>query len=246
MSPMVWEALWRERGQLPIKDWKKPFGQNTYPLEEIQLSTLSGYAYRFLLIIPVLFRGKRVFSREDEWELRRLLTKDFGGCSYTHGVTHPLFQGTYVNVEGNIIENENALYVVYARQTAQTERYFRELQQRLQEYSGEEKILIEMQPVVLLWYQRNVPTLRPTPYNQTDMDLQQKVIQIINEELGEHIEGIRFTGPFEEEDLDVIITLKTEPRDFNERDRCLFWRLDETGYDVGFALIKILPPQKSI
>jgi len=67
------------------------------------------------------------------------------------------------------------------------------------------------------------------------MDLCEKVIQIINEEFGEHIEGIRFTGPFEEEDLDVIITLKTEPQDFDERDRHLFWQLDETGYDVGFA-----------
>ena len=67
------------------------------------------------------------------------------------------------------------------------------------------------------------------------MDLHEKVIQIINEEFGERIESIRFTGPFEEEDLDVIITLKTEPQDFDERDRRLFWRLDETGYDVGFA-----------
>jgi len=66
------------------------------------------------------------------------------------------------------------------------------------------------------------------------MDLREKVMQIINEEFGEHIEGTRFTGPFEEEDLDVIITLKTEPQDFEERDRRLFWRLDETGYDVGF------------
>ena len=67
------------------------------------------------------------------------------------------------------------------------------------------------------------------------MDLREKVLQIVHEEFGEHIEGTRFTGPFEEEDLDVIITLKTEPQNFNDRDRRLFWRLEETGQDVGFA-----------
>ena len=66
-------------------------------------------------------------------------------------------------------------------------------------------------------------------------DLREKVIQIINEEFGEYIDGVRFTGPFEEEDLDVIITLKAEPQDFDNRDRRLFWRLDKTSYDVGFA-----------
>lgn len=132
------------------KKQKRPFDQSTYDRNQLQLKTLRGYALKFTLILPILWKGKRVFSESDEWKLQSLLTGDFGGCTYSYGVTHPLFQGTYVNEKGNIIRNENAVYTVYANHTDQSKDYFKELQHHLQKYSGEEKILIEMIAVTLL------------------------------------------------------------------------------------------------
>jgi hypothetical protein len=129
---------------------ERPFSQSVYALEEIRVPGLSGYALRFTVILPVLWQGRLVFAEEQQWGLRRLLTYDFGGCTYSYGLAHPLFQGTYLNSEGNVVVNENAIYTVYASQTLRSQEYFRELQRRLQECSGEEKILVEMQPVVLL------------------------------------------------------------------------------------------------
>jgi len=133
-----------------MEDSPRPFGQAAYPAEEVRLEVLRGYAIRFSLLIPLLWKGKVVFSPEDLLDLDVLLTRDFGGCTRTHDVAHPLFQGTYEDQAGNVVRNENALYVVYARHTDRAVQYFRELQGHLERHSGEEKILIEMIPVQLL------------------------------------------------------------------------------------------------
>ena len=65
------------------------------------------------------------------------------------------------------------------------------------------------------------------------MDLKERVAQMIQEELGDCIKGIRFTGPYEGEEFNVIITLRYEPDNFEERDACLHYRVWQLGYDIG-------------
>jgi hypothetical protein len=65
------------------------------------------------------------------------------------------------------------------------------------------------------------------------MDLKEKVTQIIQDELGDYIEGMRFTGPYEGEEFNVIITLHDEPDDFEKRDTRLHYRVWQLGYDIG-------------
>ena len=59
------------------------------------------------------------------------------------------------------------------------------------------------------------------------------VAQMVKEELGDCIDGIRFTGPYEGEEFNVSITLRYEPDDFEERDTRLHLRVWELGYDIG-------------
>jgi hypothetical protein len=62
----------------------RAFNQQEYPTLEIRLTSLRGYALKFTLVLPVLWKGQEVFSAEDEWNLQNLLTGDFGGCTYTY------------------------------------------------------------------------------------------------------------------------------------------------------------------
>lgn len=130
---------------------ERPFNQSLFNLEIIRLPpSLSGYAYKFTLTIPLLFEGREVFSGLDKVKLLGLLTEDFGGCTCTEDIVHPLFAGTWIDEQGNIVKNNNAMYVIYATQTDKSKEYFKTLQLNLQKSSGEEKILIEMIPVTLL------------------------------------------------------------------------------------------------
>ena len=65
------------------------------------------------------------------------------------------------------------------------------------------------------------------------MDLKETVAQIVKEELGDCADGIRFTGPYEGEEFNVIITLRYEPDDFEARNTRLRYRVWELGYDIG-------------
>ena len=64
------------------------------------------------------------------------------------------------------------------------------------------------------------------------MDLKEKVAQIIQDELGDCLKGIQFTGPYEDEDFDVIIALHDEPDDFEKRNIRMRNRVWELGHDV--------------
>jgi len=64
------------------------------------------------------------------------------------------------------------------------------------------------------------------------MDLKETVTQIVKEELGDCVDGIRFTGPYEGEEFNVIITLRYEPDDFEECDSRLHLRVWDLGYDI--------------
>ena len=121
------------------------------PSEVVRLSQeLKGVAYRFAVLLPVLARGREVFSDHDLVALQELLTDDFGGCTYTAGVTHPLLEGTWRDPAGDIVRDKHVQFVVYTTQTEEAGAYFRELQQRLQAYGQQEKVLIEQTTVRLL------------------------------------------------------------------------------------------------
>lgn len=64
------------------------------------------------------------------------------------------------------------------------------------------------------------------------MDLKETVSQIVQEELGEGVERIRFTGPYEGEEFHVIITLPEEPNNFEKRNSRLHYRVWELGHDI--------------
>ena len=127
----------------------RPFNQPVVDLTKIRVTTLCGFVYRFTLVIPVMFEGKRVFSEVDRTLLRNLLTEEFGGCTYTKDINHPLFEGTY-QMENEVVINQNAMYIVYALQNDSSIDYFQTLQKNLETHTGEEKILVEMMALTLL------------------------------------------------------------------------------------------------
>jgi hypothetical protein len=121
------------------------------PPEIVRLpQDLKGVAYRFALLLPVLSRGREVFGKDDLLALQELLTDDFGGCTYTAGITHPLLEGTWRDHAESIVRDKHVQFVVYTTQTEETGAYFRELQQRLQAHGQQEKVLIEQTTVRLL------------------------------------------------------------------------------------------------
>jgi len=65
------------------------------------------------------------------------------------------------------------------------------------------------------------------------MDLKETVAQIAREELREYIEKIEFGGPYEGEEFTIIITLRDEPENLEEREDRLHYRVWKLGYDIG-------------
>lgn len=130
---------------------KKRFLDCPKPKKSILLpQALSGFAYRFAVLLPVLSRGRTVFCDDDLVGLQELFTKDFGGCTYTPNVTHPLLEGTYKDKEGKTVLDKHTQFVVYTTQTEEAMNYFRKLQKCLQANDVQEKVLIEQIPVRLL------------------------------------------------------------------------------------------------
>ncbi len=65
------------------------------------------------------------------------------------------------------------------------------------------------------------------------MNLKETVAQMTRDELGQCIEKIEFGGPYEGEEFTIIITLRDEPEDFDEREGRLYDRVWKLGYDIG-------------
>jgi len=65
------------------------------------------------------------------------------------------------------------------------------------------------------------------------MGLKETVAQIIREELGDCIGGLRFTGSYEGEEFNVIITLQCEPEGLEQREVRLRRRVRQLGDDIG-------------
>ena len=65
------------------------------------------------------------------------------------------------------------------------------------------------------------------------MGLKETTAQIIRMELEDSIGGIRFTGSYEGEEFNVIITLQYEPEYLEQREARLRKRVRQLGYDIG-------------
>ena len=68
------------------------------------------------------------------------------------------------------------------------------------------------------------------------MDLKTTVTKIVREEMGDYLADLQFTGPYEAEDLFVIVELQREPDDFEERNSRMRDRVWALGYDVGILV----------
>jgi len=151
------EKFWGE-----IKLATRPFEQSKYNIEDLKIKELIGYAYKLSLLLPLTEKGKRIFSPADQLNLRTLFREDFGGCTWTQGITHPLLAGEYVDENGISILNEHARFEVYTKQNSLVIRYFQDLEKnilkysknvitkRVKDYKGEEKLLMELVTVKLL------------------------------------------------------------------------------------------------
>jgi len=64
------------------------------------------------------------------------------------------------------------------------------------------------------------------------MDVKELTEKLIPQEFDQWLLKIRYSGPFEGEDLDVDIFLKEEPTDFEDRDYRLYRCLRKNGFDV--------------
>ncbi len=128
----------------------RPFSQRIHDISKLKLPSLSGYAYKFTLFLPLTKGSKQIFSTDSRDQLRRLLVDNFGGVTYSRDVVHPLLRGEWEDDEGNVITNEHAKYEVYSQPNEICERYFRELKKNLQTFSGEADILVEKTTVELL------------------------------------------------------------------------------------------------
>jgi len=71
------------------------------------------------------------------------------------------------------------------------------------------------------------------------MDLKELTMNLIKREFGDLVLDVQFSGPFEEEDLNVDVTLKELPEDLPDRDIHIWNHLREKGFDV---LIGYEPP----
>ncbi len=73
------------------------------------------------------------------------------------------------------------------------------------------------------------------------MDLKVTVAQMVNEEMGDCVESVRFSGPYEDEEFNVVVKLRYEPDDFEDRDTRLYRRVEALGYDIGIFVER--PPE---
>jgi len=64
------------------------------------------------------------------------------------------------------------------------------------------------------------------------MEVKELTEKLIQQEFGEWLMKVRFSGPFEWEDLDVDVFLKEEPTDLVDRSYHIRRCLREQGFDV--------------
>jgi len=64
------------------------------------------------------------------------------------------------------------------------------------------------------------------------MDLKEFTTNLVKEEFGKYLVDLRFSGPYEDEDLDVDVILKEKPIDFEERMLDVFRQLLDSDFEV--------------
>jgi hypothetical protein len=144
----------------------RPFQQSDqYDLARIRFGPeeLEGPAYRFLLLLPARNEGGVIFSRAEQALLLDLLTSDLGGVTTAPDTVLPPRSGIWRSGIGQTHADRHSLFEVYTKQDNLALAYFEELAWRLEGYSraaiaqrrpdgyrGEDQILIEMTPVVIV------------------------------------------------------------------------------------------------
>src|SRR5207253_10850717 len=94
---------------------------------------LEGLAYRFTIWLPILSRGKPVFSEEHRLVLQDFFHDCFGGFSQTSVEGFPPWRGSWLPAEAEEpIVDHHILLVIYALQDAETLTCFRQLKWILQ------------------------------------------------------------------------------------------------------------------
>jgi len=66
-------------------------------------------------------------------------------------------------------------------------------------------------------------------------DVKKLVERLVKKEFGDYLLGVRFDGPYEEEDIDFDLLLKEEPNDYVERAERIYERLGKAGFYVLFS-----------
>ena len=114
---------------------------------------LEGFAYRFTIWLPILARGRPVFSEEQRLLLVELFHDCFGGFSQSSVQGFPPWTGSWLpeGTEDPIIDH-HIQFVIYALQDAETSIFFRHLKWVLQQehVAAQEVVLIEQVPVHLI------------------------------------------------------------------------------------------------
>jgi hypothetical protein len=114
---------------------------------------LEGLAYRFTIWLPILARGKPVFSEEQQSYLNDLFQDCFGGFSQSSVEGFPPWSGSWLPAGADEpIVDHHILLVVYSLQAAEALSFFRHLKWILQQehVAAQQVVLIEQVPVHLV------------------------------------------------------------------------------------------------
>ncbi len=114
---------------------------------------LEGLAYRFTVWLPILARGKPVFSEDQQILLNGLFQDCFGGFSQSSVEGYPPWTGFWLPAGADQpIVDHHVLVVVYALQDTDAVNFFRHLKWILQrqDVAAQEVVLIEHVPVHLI------------------------------------------------------------------------------------------------
>jgi hypothetical protein len=110
-------------------------------------------AYRFTIWLPILSKGRPVFSEEQRFLLNGLLSDCFGGFSETRVEGFPPWSGSWLpaGAKEPIVDHHIQL-VVYALQDAEALTCFRQLKWVLQQehIAAQQVVLIEQVPIQLI------------------------------------------------------------------------------------------------
>jgi hypothetical protein len=114
---------------------------------------LEGLAYRFTIWLPILARGKRVFSTEQRELLNRFVLDCFGGASQSSVEGFPPWTGSWLPAgAAHPVVDHHILVVVYTLQDAEALTCLQQLKWVLQQehVAAQQVVLIEQVPVQLI------------------------------------------------------------------------------------------------